>query len=169
MNKFIPNMYKKDIFNINYNLLKEKGIKVLLFDFDNTIIDKGNYFVSKSTINLFKSLKKDFIIYIVSNTLNKNKLTSITKKLNINFVYFSMKPLSKGYRKLKLNIPRNNIAMIGDQLLTDIYGGNRRKYFTILVEPISNYEKTFTKINRKLENIIFKSKKNNLKRGNYYD
>ena len=47
MNKFIPNMYKKSIFDIDYNLLKKKKIKVLLFDFDNTIIEKGNHTIEK--------------------------------------------------------------------------------------------------------------------------
>ncbi|MDO4369635.1 MAG: YqeG family HAD IIIA-type phosphatase [bacterium] len=169
MNKFIPNMYKKSIFDIDYKLLKKKEIKVLLFDFDNTIIEKGNYSIEKNTIDLFKSLKKDFIIYVVSNSLNKKKLSNITSKLDLDFIHFSMKPFSRGYKRLKLNIPSNEIAMIGDQLLTDVYGGNRRNYFTILVEPLNDDEMKFTKFNRKFENMIFNSKKNTLKRGKYYD
>lgn len=169
MNKFIPNMYKKSIFDIDYNLLKKKKIKVLLFDFDNTIIEKGNHTIEKKTLDLFKQLKKDFIIYVVSNSLNKKKLSSITSKLELDFIHFSMKPFSRGYRKLKLDVPSTSIAMIGDQLVTDIYGGNRRKYFTILVEPLNNDEMKLTKLNRIIENIIFNNKKNKLTKGEYYD
>ena len=58
MSKFIPNMYKKDIFSIDYSFLKDKGIKVLLFDFDNTLIEKGNYIINDKTIKLISKLKK---------------------------------------------------------------------------------------------------------------
>ena len=67
-----PNMYKRDVHSIDYKKLKKLGIKVLLFDFDNTLIEMGNYEISKKTIELFNRLKSDFIIYIVSNKAHRN-------------------------------------------------------------------------------------------------
>ena len=81
MSKFIPNMYKKDIFSIDYSFLKDKGIKVLLFDFDNTLIEKGNYIINDKTIKLISKLKKDFIVYILSNSIHKNKIKKYLKNL----------------------------------------------------------------------------------------
>ena len=172
MNSLVPDIYKKSIFDINYKNLKEKhNIKVLLYDFDNTIIEKGNYEVNKKTKDLFSKLSKDFIIYIVSNSTNKKKLDKISKELNLPYIGASMKPFPRGYNKLKFKSVKNNeIAMIGDQLLTDILGANKKGYLSILVDPVvENKEVIFTKINRIFENRIFNNKKNKLNRGNYYD
>ena len=57
--------------------------------------------------------------------------------------------------------------MIGDQLITDIWGANRMDYFSILIDPISKKEWPLTKFNRVLEGLVFK--RINKKRGSYYD
>ena len=64
-----------------------------------------------------------------------------------------------------------DIACVGDQLLTDIYGANRLGFTSILVNPISNKEKFVTKINRAMEKIILNnfSKKGIFKKGEYYE
>ena len=168
MNKFIPDMYKKNIYLIDYKKLKKIGIKVLLFDFDNTLIEKGNYLIDDKTTKLFKELKKQFNIYIVSNSLNKSKLKKISGILNVPYIKDSRKPFKKGFKKLKLkDIKPEQIAMIGDQVITDVLGSNRMRYFSILIDPINNDEWLLTRINRIIENIILK--KNKTKRGSYYD
>lgn len=171
MNKFIPKMYKKSIFDINYKKLKEKNIKVLLYDFDNTIIEKGNYDIDKKTKELFNNLSKEFIIYIISNSMDIKKLDKISKELNVPFIGASMKPLPRGFNKIKFkSIKNNEIAMIGDQLLTDIYGANKKGYLSILIDPkVEKKEVIFTKINRIFENRVFNNKNNNLSRGKYYE
>ncbi len=170
MNAFLPNMYKKDISSINYSKLQKNGIKVLLFDFDNTIIEKGNREITLKTKSLFFKLKKDFIIYVVSNSLNNEKLKLVCEKLEIPFIGGSRKPFKYGYNKLNFKgIKNHQIAMIGDQLITDVWGANRMGYFSVLVDPINNEELIFTKINRGLERIILKINNKKIKRGRYYD
>ena len=166
MNKIIPDMYKKSIFEIDYKKLKDKyNIKVLLFDFDNTIIEHKNYNLNKDTIELFKNLKKDFIIYIVSNSLNSSKLSKLCKELDLPYIGASFKPLSFGYNRLKFkSIKNSEICTIGDQILTDVFGSKRKGYFSILIDPLNQKnEVIFSKMNRLIENRIFK------KRGKYYD
>ena len=68
MNLFYPSIYNKNILNINYEKLKEKGIKLLIFDLDNTIISYETNELDKEVIHLFKKLKKDFKIVVLSNT-----------------------------------------------------------------------------------------------------
>ncbi len=165
---FIPDMYKKDIFSINYNKLKTKGIKVLLFDFDNTLIEKGNYEIKKETVELFKKIKKNFNIYVVSNSIHKSKLRKICDKLEVPYIKGSIKPFKRGFKKLKLGgIKTSETAMIGDQVLTDVLGSKRMNYFSILIDPINYDEWLLTRLNRVVENIIMK--KNKMKRGSYYD
>lgn len=166
MNKYLPNMYFKNVLKINYKKLKEKNIKLLLFDFDNTLISKNTKLDLK---NFFIDLKKDFEVIIVSNTLKKNKLNKYCEKHNIKFIAKAGKPFSYGFNKLKeiTSIKAKETCMIGDQLLTDVYGGNKKGYFTVLVDPFEKQELFLTKINRLIENKILE--KNNLKRGDYYE
>ena len=168
MSRFIPDIYQKSIFSIDYKKLKEQGIKILLYDLDNTLIERGNYQISEKTVELFNKLKKDFEIYIVSNSINHRKLRLVALALEVSYIKDSRKPFKTGFKKLKLeNIKPKEVAMIGDQVLTDVWGAKRMGYNTILIDPINNKEWLVTKINRVIENRILK--KENKKRGDYFD
>ena len=102
MSLFKPTIYKKDIFNIDYNNLKEKGIKCLVFDLDNTLGLIDNKKCPRKTKKLLKELKKDFLILICSNN-TKKRLKPYLKDLGIGGVALSMKPSTRGLRKIKHN------------------------------------------------------------------
>lgn len=169
MKKLLPKIYKKDIYSINYKLLKEKGINSLFFDMDNTLIDYSTTNPNKKLINLIDTLKKEgFKIFILSNSLPR-RLNKFTSQVNItDSIYFACKPFKKGYIKLikKHKLNPKNIACIGDQLYTDIKGANNLNLLSILVDPISNKEHILTKLNRLKERKIYKEY---LKRGEYYE
>ena len=74
-------MYQKDIFSINYDKLKKIGIKVLVYDLDNTIIEKKKNVIDDKVKKLFNKLKNDFKIIIISNTWNKKKIEYVSKEL----------------------------------------------------------------------------------------
>ena len=169
MNKYIPNIYQKSIFDINYNKLKESKIKLLLFDIDSTIADSKTKIPSKESIELINELKKDFQILILSNAA-PSRTKRFCKYLGIDGYYLSCKPLSFKYKKIlkKYNILNENIAAIGDQLYTDIKGANKMNMVSILVDRINNNEHIFTKINRLKENRLIK-KYNIIERYKYYE
>lgn len=173
MNKFLPDMYQQNIYSINYQKLKKNKIKLLIFDFDNTIMDKEETNIDDKLINLFKELKKMFDIIIVSNTFKDEKITNFSNICKINYINKALKPLKKGYKKAKkiYSYKNNEIAMIGDQLLTDIFGAKKMNYFTILVDKIGKDDMNFTKVNRLIEKFLYKKleKKFEFKRGKYYD
>lgn len=172
MQNFIPDMYQKNIYDINYELLKKKGIKCLLFDLDNTIIPVKKDEPSKKIKELFNYLEKHFKIIIVSNS-NKKRLIPFKEGLNIDVSASSHKPLKKKYLKIMkiYEFKEYEIAAIGDQILTDILGANRVGITSILVNPIGEYEKFGTKINRFMEGFIKRhlKKKGILIKGQYYD
>lgn len=56
----------------------------------------------------------------------------------------------------RLEVTASETVMIGDQLLTDVLGGNRLGLHTILVVPVSEAEGFFTKINRRMEQRVFR-------------
>lgn len=165
-----PTIYAKNIFEINYSKLKEKNIKYLLFDIDNTIADNSEKDPSSEIISLFKTLQEQgFKLVIITNSLPHRALR-FAKKLNVKAYYLSFKPLSYNYRRIfrKIKVSPNKIAAIGDQILTDIKGANKHNITSILVDKISSNESFITKLNRYKENRLI-NKYHIIKRGEYYE
>ena len=171
MDKYIPNMYKKSILDIDYDKLKSLGIKCLIFDLDNTIALIDEHKIPKNVEKLFKKLNEDFCVVIISNNYRK-RISAFCEPFNTPFVSFAMKPLPFGFKKVKhkYNFEKSEMCMIGDQLMTDILGGNSFGIYTILVDPLGKKDLKITSINRMLENKKIKklSKLNILERGKYY-
>lgn len=173
MNCFYPDAYQKSIYKINYDKLKENGIKCLLFDLDNTCVPYTDKTPTKKLKDFFEELtEKGFKVIIFSNSPRK-RLEPIKKILNVDCCASAKKPSKKKFLKvLKIyNYNLSEVAIIGDQLLTDILGGNRVGITTILVNPLSDIDMPFTKFNRFIEKIEIKkmTKKGILKIGEYYD
>ena len=172
MDMFIPDIYQKSIYTIDYKKLKKNGIKCLLFDLDNTIAPYKVIEPDQKVKELFASLEKDFKVIIISNS-NKNRLRPFKEKLNVDVAFSSKKPFKTKYKKILelYNFKIDEVACIGDQLLTDILGANRMGFTSILVNRIAKYETIFTKINRFFEGFILRrlAKKNILVTGEYYD
>lgn len=171
MNLFRPNMYKKNIFEIDYNKLKKQGITCLIFDLDNTLGLIEHEKCPLKTKKLLKKLQKDFLILISSNN-TKKRIAPYLKDLGIGGVAFSLKPSTKGLRKIKkhYNLNKKEMVMIGDQIVTDILSGNRYKIMTILVDPLGEKDLRITGLNRKIEARIIKyyKKRGMFERGKYY-
>ena len=172
MGLFKPKMYKKDIYNINYKLLKESGIKCLVFDLDNTLGLISNKRCPDETRDLIKKLKKDFFIVICSNN-NTKRLKPYMEELEIDGVSWSMKPSIKGLIKIrnKYKLKKKEMCIIGDQIVTDILAGNRFKIMSILVDPMGEKYLKITALNRVIENYIIKkyNKRGIFERGKYYE
>ncbi len=171
MKIYIPDMYKKNIFNIDYDKLKEIGINYLIFDLDNTIALIDERKTPIRTKLLFRKLKKDFTVLIISNN-NKKRVEEYSNQLDVDFVSMALKPFTKGLRQIKkkYNCKRKEMCMIGDQIMTDIISGNRYKIKTILVDPLGKKDLKVTKLNRYLEGKVLKklAKKDLFKKGRYY-
>ncbi len=169
---FVPDVYAQSIYTINYKKLKKNGIKCLLFDLDNTIAPYKVSEPDQKVKELIARLEADFKVIIVSNS-GKNRLRPFKEKLNVDVAFSSKKPLKGKYKKIlelyKFKI--DEVACIGDQLLTDILGANRMGFTSILVNRVAKYEMFPTKVNRFIEKKILKrlAKKNILVSGVYYD
>ena len=172
MDYFYPDMYQKSIYTINYKKLKKNGIKCLLFDLNNTLVSYDTDYPDDKLREKIFELEKSFKVIIVSNS-NKNRIRPFKEKLNIDASFSSMKPFNKKYKKIMemYNFKDTEIAMIGDCLLTDILGGNKMNFTTILVNSVSENEPFTTRIARVLERKIIKkyNKKGLLIKGEYYE
>lgn len=171
--KFVPDMYYKSIYTIDYENLKKKKIKCLIFDLNNTIAPLTLLKPNKKLMELFEELKDmNFKLYIVSNS-NKKRVEPFKDYLGVDSAYLSFKPLKRKYKKiLSLNkFKDNQIAVIGDEILTDVFGANRMNFVSILVNPIGKKEFISTKIGRFFENFIIDKliDKKLFRRGKYYE
>lgn len=151
-----PNEYLNKVEDITIEFLLKNKIKALILDIDNTLIDY-NKKMSPDVIKWAKDLKgQGMKLYILSNTNHKEKVENVAKILGIQYKNLAKKPFKFGFIKVQneLKEKSENIAVVGDQIFTDIIGGNRCNMFTILVDPIDKKDFWYTAWKRPVENII---------------
>lgn len=156
--KIYPNLYLGNIQEITIGLLIKNKIKALILDVDNTLIDY-NKNLSDEIVEWSTKLQGQGIkMYILSNTNKEEKVKNVAQKLEIPYEMFAKKPFKKGFMKIQkiLKIKPENIAVIGDQIFTDVIGGNRCNMFTILVDPVGKKDYWYTAWKRPIENRIKK-------------
>ena len=164
--KLYPNAYLKNVKEITIDFLNKNNIKALILDVDNTLIDFNKKMLD-GVEEWCKNLKKQGIkLFIVSNSNKKTKVEMVAKKLELPYIHFATKPFKRGFRKAAkmLQEKNENIAVVGDQIFTDVIGANRCKMFSILVEPIEKKDLLVTKIKRPLENYIIKGYQKSLEK-----
>lgn len=157
MSLFLPNKYVNKIEEITIDFLQKNKIKALILDVDNTLVNYKKEMpkrIEKWAKELYGQGVK---IIIVSNSNDKKKLDYVSEKLGgIPYIFLAMKPLGKGLKKAKnyLKERPENIAVVGDQIFTDVIGGNRQKMYTILVDSIDEKDFWYTAWKRPIENRI---------------
>ena len=154
--KIYPNAYLNKVQDITIEFLMKNNIKALILDVDNTLIDYYKN-LSDEVIQWANEMKVQGIkLYILSNTNKKEKVEMVAKKLEIPYKLFAKKPSRKGFKQIQneLNFESKNIGVVGDQIFTDVIGGNRSKMFTILVDPVTPKDYWYTAWKRPLENFI---------------
>ena len=151
-----PKAHFNNVKEISIEFLEKNNIKALILDVDNTLIDYDRN-MPDGTVEWVEQLKNNGIkFYIVSNTNKKDKVEQVSQKIKYN--YFAKKPLKTGLLNAQKELQEKpeNVAVVGDQIFTDVLGGNRCKMFTILIEPIAEKDIWLTKVKRPIEIFIKK-------------
>ncbi len=147
----------KTVFEINYDKLKEDGIKVIAFDLDSTVMKSKSGEFSKEILSMFENLKKDFSLIIISNNNNPEYIAKAVGQIDFPMIAPAKKPttgISKAFLK-EHGINPKEMVMVGDRPLTDILFGKFLGCTTILVDSISwQEEKPIVRFVRKLERIV---------------
>lgn len=157
-NLLCPNLIIKSLYEIEIHILQQQGIKGIIFDLDNTIIPWDSPTMSPEIIEwLQEMLAQGFQICLVSNNMGK-RVRDIAGIFGIPFVSRAYKPAKSGFRQAmaRMNLTEGQVAVVGDQLFTDVLGGNRLGLFTIWVKPLSAKEFIGTRITRRLEKVAVK-------------
>ncbi|MCR5686295.1 MAG: YqeG family HAD IIIA-type phosphatase [Lachnospiraceae bacterium] len=147
-----PDEWKESPYSIDFDEYSRKGYKGIVFDIDNTLVPHGKP-ASDDAKELISRLKQiGYGICIVSNN-EKERVESFCRELGCEGVWKAHKPDTKGYFKAcsAMKLSPASVLCIGDQLITDIHGGNRSGMHTILVNPITRAEEIQVIVKRKLE------------------
>ncbi len=171
MEKYVPDIYQKDIYNIKYKNLASRGIKLLIFDLDNTIALINEWSPSEEAIKLFKKLNKSFEVIIASNSV-KQRVKNFADTLGIKYLSHVKKPKGLPIEEYINNSKYNQseIAMIGDSMMDDIVCGNRLGITTILIDQLGKREYPLAYLRRRKERKIQKRLRDNnlFTKGRYY-
>ena len=153
-----PKAYFKKVTDITVEFLNENNIKGLMLDIDNTLLDYDLNIIEGLEVWHKQMVDNGIKTIILSNSNKEKKAKLIAEKIDIDYILFAMKPLKRGFvkAKKKLELEEKNLAIVGDQIFTDVIGGNSLKIFSILVEPLDKKDLLITKIKRPIEDLVIK-------------
>ncbi|MFS0822621.1 YqeG family HAD IIIA-type phosphatase [Bacillus sp. 1P02SD] len=156
LKKFLPNEHVKSVFEISPSKLKELGIKGVITDLDNTLVEWDRPSATPELVEWFTDLKKNGITVTIVSNNHEPRVKEFADPLGIPFIYEARKPLIRAFNRAirEMNLHKDEVVVIGDQLLTDVLGGNRCGLHTILVVPVAQTDGFFTKFNRFVERRI---------------
>ncbi|MFD2759488.1 YqeG family HAD IIIA-type phosphatase [Lentibacillus juripiscarius] len=153
---FLPNQHVKSVFDIHPADLQQKGIKGIITDLDNTLVAWDVKDATPEIMEWFRIMNEHNIkVTIISNN-KMERVKLFSEPLDTPFVFSARKPLSHAFKRAakEMKLKKEEIVVVGDQILTDILGGNMAGFYTILVVPIVQTDGKVTRINRKIERRI---------------
>lgn len=155
---FVPSEYVKKVTDITPESLTEKGIRGVITDLDNTLVEWDRPDATPMLIDWLRTLKEAGIQVVIVSNNKELRVKSFADPLGIPFIFQARKPMGRAFRRaLKiLNATKEEVVVIGDQMLTDVFGGNRNGMHTILVIPVAQSDGSFTRFNRMVERRIMK-------------
>ncbi|MGB9856574.1 MAG: YqeG family HAD IIIA-type phosphatase [Dictyoglomaceae bacterium] len=153
-----PKRYIHSIFKIDFKKLYNEGFRGIIFDLDNTIVPWNENKIDAKTLNFLEHLKEiGFKIIIISNNWSFKRIKYYSNITKIPAIGGALKPRNRAFKKALeiLETSPKTTLVIGDRILTDIWGGNRLGMYTILVSPLNKNEAWLKRWTvRKLENFL---------------
>ncbi len=158
----ISNQVESKFIDIDFELLKNRGINYIITDVDQTIVAQSSNEISKEVCDKMEEIKKIFgnsSICFLTNEPSKKRHDILFKQINIETVdtLGIQKPLPLAFnyalRYFKKDISNDEVCFIGDRIWTDIIGANNVNLYTIKVDPYDiNSDRFITSILRRVEN-----------------
>ncbi|MGD8400690.1 MAG: YqeG family HAD IIIA-type phosphatase [Bacillota bacterium] len=158
LKKLCPKLKTGSVWDLDLFDLKSRGIQGIIFDLDNTLVKWNQDILAPEIIATIKQAKQmGFKLSILSNAL-EHRVEAVADLLGIPYVSRAVKPRKSPFRKAMelMGTTQETTAVVGDQLFTDILGGNRMKLYTIWTSPLSTTEFISTRAVRKIERLVVK-------------
>ena len=166
LRRFYPKRIADSAYAINYRNLYEEGFRGIIFDIDNTLVAHGAD-ADQRAINLIAELKKiGFKVCLISNN-KEERVSRFNREIKVKYIHNAQKPARKNFIKATklMGTTIENTVFIGDQLFTDVWGANRVGMMTYFVKPIGPKEEIQIVLKRKLERIVLKQYRKDIRRG----
>mgnify|MGYP000080431560 FL=1 len=153
--RFFPDAIQESTYEIDFEALQRQGIKGVLFDIDNTLVEHGADATPRA-IALFKKLEQLGIKSCLISNNKEERVLRFNKEIGTKYIYDAHKPSGKNYRKAMelMGTDLSNTIFVGDQLFTDVFGAKRIGMRNILVRPIDPKEEIQIVLKRYLEKIV---------------
>lgn len=149
-----PNKFVAHFREVTPALLSQNQISLYLCDIDNTLVAHDEKKPTEEVIAYLNVIQSaDIKVVLISNNYEE-RVKLFAEILGVDYFAFAQKPLKKTYLKILKKYPNEKIACIGDQILTDVLGGNRMGFYTIKTEPLVERDLLSTKINRFFERLL---------------
>ena len=137
----LPTVITNSITELTPKYLQKRGIRLLMLDFDNTIVPYTTNEPTDEMASWLKSMAESSIQLCVVSNSKRNRVKVFCKIYGIDCITHAKKPFSKGIRECltRYGIPAKNCALAGDQIYTDVLGANCAGVQSILVKAINNH------------------------------
>ncbi len=157
--RFYPEYSFEKVTDIDVEGMKNKGIKLVLLDIDNTLVPYTSPDPDEQALSFLQKLRDNGIGFAFVSNNGRERVDRFNKDIGADFVCRAKKPLLYGINKMmKLHgVTKAETALIGDQIFTDIWGGKRAGITTYLVSPIKEVDTLFFKFKRRYEKKVIKS------------
>jgi hypothetical protein len=150
-----PDLYYSSLYAVDLDELERRGVTAIIIDLDNTIVPRDTCLLDERGRRWTERTKERFKLAIVSNNTQSYPAT-MAEELDVLLVAPAMKPLRRGFRRAmeQLGVDAARTAIIGDQIFTDVLGGNRTGITTVLVDPLVANDLPHTLLLRRFEALI---------------
>ncbi len=157
INLLRPRMFVDRVEDVDCASLIGEGIKLVVLDLDNTLLPWKSSEVPdavKKWVEEAKAMGLKFVI--LSNTHYPRRLRKIADGMGIPCIAHALKPFRAGFRRAArlAGCKPQESAVVGDQLFTDILGGNIAGMMTILVKPVDSREFVGTKVSKEIKKLV---------------
>lgn len=139
-NRLEPDLFLADnILSLTPQILLDHQIKGVVLDVDETLVPISMPQITAELLLWIESIRAVIPqIWLVSNNVSETRIQRIAEALNVPYITGAGKPSRRKLRRAveAMNLPAENVAMVGDRLFTDVLAGNRLGMFTVIVKPM---------------------------------
>jgi HAD superfamily phosphatase (TIGR01668 family) len=156
--RFCPRLVIPAVTLLEPDFFRSRGLRAVLLDLDNTLVHWHGSEVRPEIAEWLREQQTAGLRFcLASNTHRPRRLAALAETLDVPYELGVAKPAPAGLRRClaRINAVPAETAMIGDQIFTDIWGGNLCGLYTILVQPMSPREFIGTRVvSRPLERVV---------------
>ena len=157
----MPDFLLPDVYALTDAFLDEHGIRGIIFDIDNTLVGFREPRPTAKVLALLQHRREKGIQVAIASNNKEERVKSFAEGLGLSAYHRSAKPLGFVLGKIRkeFGLPAKQIALVGDQVYTDMLGGNLAGMLTVMVEPIDTKETRLFRFKRKMEMPVINRKR----------